>query len=306
MDLHYLKLFHTVAAHLSFSKAAEELHISQPAVSMQIKKFEEELGLVLFEHIGRNIYLSEYGEILFFYTKKIIQLLSEAETALEAAKSEISGEIAIGATSAPGNYLLPKIIGLFKNSYPLVEVNVYLDDRVEELFTRISLNQIDFAVVGGEIPSDDHFNIETLYVDDVSLILSFYNPLAQQSKITTKMLKDERIIMYEKSTQLYKLVEKIAIELGLRLENSITLGSVDAIKQVVAANLGISFVPRIAIIRDVNLGLLKEVRIKGEQLNYPFSLVHHKQKYLTPAMKQMIKLITTEIKEWENQLENQS
>jgi DNA-binding transcriptional LysR family regulator len=131
LDLHHLKLFHTLATEQSYTKAANSLFISQPALSMQIKKFEDEIGVKLFDKVGNKNVLNDNGKLLFEYTQKIFTTIEEAEYQLLKKADSISGTVNIGGSNTSGTYILPKIIGAFKSLYPNVNVNLHVSDTNE-------------------------------------------------------------------------------------------------------------------------------------------------------------------------------
>lgn len=147
MELHYLKLFNIMASELSFSKTANILFISQPAVSMQIKNFEKELGFKLFDRIGKTIVLNENGKILYNYSKQIFELIADAESDLSCQKELVGGSINIGASNTPGTYILPKIIGEFLEIYPRVNIDLHIANTYE-IENLILENKLDFAISG--------------------------------------------------------------------------------------------------------------------------------------------------------------
>jgi DNA-binding transcriptional LysR family regulator len=130
VDLHYLKIFHTIAKENIVTKAAEALHNSQPAISVQIRKLEEELGIRLFDRVGKRMALNEGGRLLFEATAKAFAALEEAEHALLKTKETIGGPVFVGGSATPGTYLLPKIIGQFKKTYPLTSTKLHISSRL--------------------------------------------------------------------------------------------------------------------------------------------------------------------------------
>lgn len=296
MELHYLKLFHAVASFLSLSRAAEELHISQPAVSIQIKKLEEEIGLKLFERKGRQVYLTQSGIILYRYTTKIFDLVGQATAELYSLKGTIWGKVQVGASNTPGIYIMPRILGKYKKKYPDVVTNLHVKTTYE-IENMLYQNQLDFAIMGGGVSREDIFNLEKLMVDEVVLAVSPENPLAQRGIVTAEELIKEQYITHEHNSALFRLVENIVEELGLPFTVAMSLGSIDAIKQAISYNLGISFVPRISIELELELGLIKEIKIKNKEWKYPYYLVHHKGKQFAPAVEKLIELCKKELKE---------
>jgi len=290
MELHYLKLFNIMAAELNFSKTADTLYISQPAVSMQIKKLEQDLGFKLFDKVGKNLYLNENGKLLYKYTKQIFSLIEEAETKLYIQNNTVRGSINIGASNTPGNYILPQILGEFKAMYPEVDTNLHIANT-HEIERMIFSNELDFAVNGGDIPYNNQVYVEELATDDVVFVAAPSNSLTKSEFIEPVQLINAKYITHERNSQLYKLVEDITGELGLPFSITMVLGSIDAIKQAVSSNLGITIVPKSAARIELGYGFLKQLKIRDWYWKYPYNLIYHKKKNITPAAAKLIELI---------------
>lgn len=294
MELHYLKLFNTLASELNFSKTADILFISQPAVSMQIKNFEVELGFKLFDRIGKSIQLNENGSILYHYSKQIFELIDEAESDLSCQKELVAGVVNIGASNTPGTYILPKIIGEFLETYPQVKINLHIANtyQIENLILE---NKLDFAVNSGELSDENHIYSEILTYDDVLLIASPDSKLAEKEFIELDDLAQARFITHVKDSQLYKMVVNIISELEIAENVFMTLDNIEAIKQTVIADLGVTAIPRSAVLAELSFGLLKEIKLKNRGWKYPYRLIYHKNKHLTAANRRLIELIKSDM-----------
>lgn len=295
MELHQLKIFNLLASELSFSKVASLLYISQPAVSIQIKKLETDLDLNLFDKSERKLHLTESGKILYEYTRKIFTLVEEAESVLCPADGHIGGAITIGASNIPGIYILPKIMGEFRKAYPNVLINLHIGNtyEVERL---VSDNRIDFAVNGGNITYEADVYVERLATEKLVLIVSPSNKLAERKVVEPDDLVHEKYIAHEKTSQLYKLVERILGELGFPNNIDMTLGSIEAIKQAVAADLGISFIPGSAIVNELSFGVLKKLQVKDKSWFYPFNLIYNRKRHLSPAANKLMQMVREKVK----------
>ena len=295
MDLHYLRLFNTLAKELNFSRAADALFISQPAVSMQIKKLENDLNLKLFDKIGKNIFLNDNGKILYDYTKKVFSLVEEAETRLLSINGEFRGNINIGASNTPGTYILPKVLGKFKEQYPSVNTTLHVANtyRIEKM---IFENKIDFAINGGDIPYKSQVYVERMAEDKLLFVASPESKYITTLEIEPKDLSDAKFIVHEKNSQLFKLTEEIVGKLGFPLNINMSLGSIDAIKQAVAAGLGISIIPKSTITTEIKYEILKEINLKGLGWIYPYNLIYHKNKNLSPIAEKLIEMIRDKMK----------
>lgn len=291
MELHYLKLFHAVAEYESFTKAAEVLHISQPALSIQIKKLEESLELKVFDKIGNRIVLNENGKTLFTYTQKIFNILDEAEATLLNKRTEISGVINVGGSNTPGTYILPQIIGHFKNSYPNVTINLHIS-TTDEIARRVENGYLDFAVNGGVMSYNNTIYTEKLIEDPLVIAASLDCAYTQKEHVTLSELKNLNFIVHESNSQLFRTAKTFIDSLNAPIEQiRLTLGNIDAIKQAVIANLGVALIPKSAIMLELKLGIIKELMVPDNQLFYPYNLIYNKNKYLSLASKKLIQSV---------------
>lgn len=289
MNFHQLHIFNVVAKHRSYSKAAAELYLSQPTVSVHLQKLEQELGMELFEQLGRNIYLTDAGRMLFIYTQKIFSLAEEAERALEELQGLHKGRIRLGASTTPGIYYLPNLIGQFKEDYPGIELILDVANTLE-IIKKIQANQLDIAVVGEHVSESD-LVAEPFKTDHLVMILSPNHPLLQQDKITLEDLARQRFILREPGSSTRKVIEEAFAKEGIHLRVAMEYGSTDGIKHAVAANLGISIVSELAVQLCEQTGLVAVREIPDIEINREFSLVYHKDKHLAPLTQTFIKAI---------------
>lgn len=280
MNFNYLKVFRAAAKNLNYSRAAEELYISQPTVSIQVKKLEEELGLDLFEQFGKKIYLTQAGELLYSYANKIFALAEDAKATIEELKGLKAGRLLIGASTTPGIYLLPAIIASFQETYPNLEISLEISNThaVQE---RLLANQLDLGIVGEELLVDPNLHVEALTEDELVIIAAPNNPLTAGKPVVMQDVLDQRLILRERGSSTREVLEEKIREIGGRLKVSMQLGSVEAIKQAVAANLGISVVSKFAIALEVSTGVLQTLTVPGLHLARQINLVYHKDKRLS-------------------------
>lgn len=291
MELHHLWLFHKVAKNLSFTKAARELYLSQPTVSVQINKLEKAIGLKLFEKNGKNLCLTQCGQLVHSYTKNIFSLIAEMESEINLLKGEISGRLSIGASNTPGIYIIPRIIGKFKEKYPGIKTDLRIGGTfdVEKM---IIVDQVDFAVIGGKVKLPKTFIVEKIIDDSMVMITSPRNPLARFEFVEPKMLADQPFITHESTSNLYNAMKHIyKNDLRVPMNIFMALGSVDSIKHAVMADLGISIIPMSAAKQDIDLGLLNVVKILNCNWKYAYSFVYHKDRNLAVPARMMIKII---------------
>ncbi|MGI6686314.1 MAG: LysR substrate-binding domain-containing protein [Bacillota bacterium] len=285
-----MKLFHFLALEGSYTKAAKLLYISQPALSVQIKKLECQLGIKLIDKVGNKISLNENGKLLFQYTQQIFSLIEEANHVLLNNSDCIMGSINVGGSNTPGTYILPKIIGDFKNLYPDVNINLHITntDGVAQL---ISEGKLDFAINGGDLTYKNNIYVEKLAADKMVLAVSPLSSISKKDCIQPSDLADKNFISHESNSQLRDFIINFINDLGISPNITMTFGGTDAIKQAVAANLGISLLPYSAVSLELKLGIIKELHLKDKSWLYPYSLIYNKSKYLSPATQKMLQLV---------------
>jgi DNA-binding transcriptional LysR family regulator len=298
MDLHYLWLFYKVAQNHSFSKAAEELLLSQPTISMQVKKLEAELGVNLFDRFGKNIYLSREGEFVYSYAEKIFETVKELEDLIAAQRGKIVGNIHIGASNTPGVHIIPQLLGIFKQSYPDISTHLHIRNT-REILNMIITNQVDFAVIGGKYDYKKTFKAKKLLDDSVIMIASPENPLTQKDFIFAEDLIDQPLITHEPDSNLYFTAENIIKnDLKIPFKTSMILGNISAINNAVAANLGISLVPLASAKHHLEKGMVKKISVENKVWNYPYFIVYYRDKVLNLPSKLLIKTIEERIKDF--------
>lgn len=295
MNLNYLKLFNILAAELSFSKTASLLYISQPAVSIQIKNLENELGFKLFDRTGRQLQLTENGKILYQYTKKIFELVDKADTELTSQASNLKGMVEVGASNTPGTYVLPKILSEYSEAYPSVVSNLHIGNT-HEVEKMVLENRVDFAIKGGEVLYNSKLYVEWIAEDEMVFITSPNSLLAKQKFVKLSELKREKFIVHEKNSQLYNLVADILEELNLLDNITMTVGHIDAIKQAVKLEIGIAAVPLPAVKDDLEAGILSQFKIKDKSWVYPYYLIYNMERHRSPAARRLMELVRERMK----------
>lgn len=281
MNFNHLRIFWSVAKNSSYSRAAEELYVGQSNVSIQVKKLEEELGIDLFEQLGKKIYLTNAGEELFSYANKIFSLAEEANSAIQQLKGLHSGRLVIGASTTPGIYLLPSVVSSFQMNYPDLDIVLEISNthKVQE---QLLANQLDLGIVGQELVNDQ-LCIELLHEDELVVIVAPNHPLAKKSCVPLAQILGEHLILREQGSSTRKVVEEKARSLGFDFKSSMQLSGVEAIKRAVAANLGVSIVSRSAIDLEVKAGVIHVLSLDDGRLTRRINLIYHKDKKLSPA-----------------------
>jgi DNA-binding transcriptional LysR family regulator len=293
MNFNQLLIFHKVAEKKNFTRAAEELYISQPAVSKQVQELEKTLGQSLFLQVGRKIYLTEAGQLLFDYAHKIFALSAEAEVALDELRFLERGHLAVGASTTVGTYLLPEILGRYRASYPHVEL--FLDiANTEDVQQKLLAHKVEVGIVEGSV-SHSELVYSTWRFDELVLIASPHHPLAQANVAPSlQELLDSQaaFILREPGSGTRGVLEEALASRGMPpVSPFMELGSTEAIKQVVRANLGVSFVSRHTIRLELKTGLLKQIPLADFRLTRPLLIVYPQQKHLSRGAQIFLNLL---------------
>ncbi|MHB8910085.1 MAG: LysR family transcriptional regulator [Syntrophales bacterium] len=279
MHLNQLWVFYHVAKHRSFSQAAEALCLSQPSVSNQVKLLEDAYGIKLFERSGRTIELTNAGGALYSYAERIFTLAKEADSVIEEIKGMKAGGIKISASNTLGAYYLPDIIDLFRKKHPRVEIQMdvgYTENVVESILTFKS----DLGMIGRSV-THPSIVVTPLWEEELVLIVPPDHPFARSQTISISQLQDQPFIMSEKGSGVRGITEEILSGKGPAPRIVMELGENEAIKRAVASGLGITLISATVAKRELEAGLLRVVRLSGARIMRQFSIIYHKDKYLT-------------------------
>lgn len=279
LNLHQLATFQAVAKHRSYVRAAEELHFSQPAVSAQIRHLEESLGVKLFDQIGRKTHLTQAGEELYLYSQKIFSVIDETMDVMEALRSPYYGRLSVGADTTVGSYVIPGLLGKFRQIYPQVEILLQVLNRAS-LLEAIFNNRVELAVMGS-VPDDAPVEIEPFAFNPLVLVAAPTHRLAGLKNVPIEELGREHFLLREQGSGTRAALEKALEDAGLPLQVSMQVGNNSAIKQGVAAGLGIALISRVAIDMELETNRLVILDVEGFPIIRQWRLVHVKDKYLS-------------------------
>jgi len=274
-----LQVFHTVARLLSFTKAAESLHMTQPAVTFQVRQLEEHFNTRLFDRTHNRINLTEAGSRVFLYADQIFELYSEMENAVREMTGEISGIVMIGASTTIAEYMLPALLGDFKHKYP--DVNVQLKvSNTDGIVSMVESNVIDLGVVEAPV-LNKNLVVDVCRMDQLVAIVSRKHPLASDEVVNVHRLLEFPYICREEGSGTREVINDYFDEASVNageVNICMELGSPEAIKGAVEAGMGVSIVSRATIHKELQLGSLAALTL-DPPLQRPFSFVHQKQKF---------------------------
>ncbi len=289
MEDHKLKVFCTVAETKSFSKTSEIIHLTQPAVSLQIQALEEKYETKLFDRSSSAVTLTPAGEILYRYAKEILSLYTSAEKAIGRQTGLVKGSLTIGAGSNIGNYILPGIITEFKRTHPKSKIYLLVNNskRVIEL---LNAGNIHLGLVEGDV-SRQKMVVKKLISDELVIIAPPSHHWTKKKEVSITELGKEPFIIREPGSGTRQMIEKILGRHGITLHDlkiSAILGSTEAIKDAVENGLGISIISRWAARKESRYGTLHLLTIKEERMTRDFSLVMHKNSISSNSLEEFV------------------
>jgi DNA-binding transcriptional LysR family regulator len=285
--LDQLRILKAIAAEGSFKRAADTLYVSQPAVSLQVQNLEKQLNVPLFDRGGRKAQLTEAGYLLLSYGDKIITLCQETCRAIEDLQNLQGGTLIVGASQTTGTYLLPRMIGLFRQKYPEVSVQLQVHSTRRTSWG-VANGQVDLAIIGGEVPQELQEVLRVIpYADDeLALILPIFHPLAKVEMIQKEDLYRLKFITLDSQSTIRKVIDKVLTRYDIdtkRLRVEMELNSIEAIKNAVQSGLGAAFVSVTAIEKELQMQLLHRARIKDVEIRRTLSVIMNPNRYRSKA-----------------------
>lgn len=283
MDLRQLEIFVKVAELGSFSKAAEALFLTQPTISEHIRTLEDELGVRLLDRLGRGAAVTKGGALLLSHAHRMLALSREARQAMESFLGRMSGELLVGASTIPGEYILPALIGRFKEKFPDIAITLLIGGS-QAVTDWVVEGRAEIGVVGAR---SSHRSIESreLFPDDIVLIVSAAHPWHGRKQVTMDELRAEPLLLRERGSGTRKALETALEAAGtgiaaLRVVGE--MGSTQAIKQAVKAGVGVSLLSRRAVEEECRAGSVWCLRVKDLKISRAFYLVTHRDRSRSP------------------------
>ncbi len=280
LTLRQLQVFESVARHLSHSRAAEELFLSQPAVSMQIKQTEEAVGLPLFEQVGKKLYLTEAGRELLRYSRSILQQLEEMEGVFGEMKGLARGQLNIAVVSS-ANYFMPQLLAKFFQQHPGIQVSLHVANR-DAVLRQLDENRVDLAIMG-QPPPGTEMQAESFLHNPLVVIAPPRHPLAAMRHIKPAQLAQETFLLREPGSGTRGVVERFFAQYRVRLPSSMEMDTNEAIKQSVQAGMGLSIISRHSIELELETGRLVMLDAEHFPIVRDWYIVHRKNKRLSAA-----------------------
>ncbi|MBW1926908.1 MAG: LysR family transcriptional regulator [Deltaproteobacteria bacterium] len=284
MEIRQLQVFLAVWENRSFSRAAHEVHLTQPTVSGHIQVLEENLGVRLFDRSGREVTPTKAGELLYPFVRQILRLNLQAEREIAKFLGQEKGSLDLGGSNIPGQYILPGLIGRFKAGRPNIRVMLRISDTAA-IAAAVASGELEMGMVGAVV-REKGLSFEPCFHDEMVLIVPQGHRLADCGKASIDDLASEPFVLREKGSGT-RLATERALQAAGNLQLSdlqivAEMGSTEAIRQAVRAGLGCSVVSRLAVRDDLEYGLLHAPVLEGVQLSRKFYLIWHNQRSLSP------------------------
>lgn len=280
LTLRQLRIFEAVARHCSFSRAAEELHLTQPAVSMQVQSLEEIAGLPLTEQIGKKVRLTAAGDEMARLAQRMAQQVRDAEDAFAAMKGATGGHLLIGVVST-AKYFAPALLAEFSRRNPGIDLRLSVNNR-GAIVRQLGENQIDLAIMGAP-PREFETEAEVFSDHPLVFIAAPEHALARRKMINCSALAGETLLIRETGSGTRNALERFAQEQGVEFPRQIEMSSNETIKQAVMANMGIAFISAHTIGLELSVGRLVVLPVAGTPLIRQWRVVHRRDKRLLPA-----------------------
>ena len=283
-----LQVFHTVARLLSFTKAAEELHMTQPAVTFQVRQLEEQFNTRLFDRTHNRISLTDAGSRVFTYAEQIFQLYGEMDNAVRELTGDISGVLILGASTTIAEYMLPVLLGAFKSKHPEVTIRLKVANT-DGIVSQVENNEIDLGVVEAPV-NNKNLMVEECRTDHLVMIVPPGHELANEESVPIAKIIEYPFICREEGSGTRDVMIESMQSAGINpadMNIAMELGSLEAIKGAVESGMGVSILSKATLQKELKLGTLVAINTEPP-IHRPFSFVHQKQKFKARAMDELL------------------
>jgi DNA-binding transcriptional LysR family regulator len=294
LDLSQLEIFLSIAEEKSFSRAAEKMLRTQPALSIAIKKLEEDLGETLFDRSSKSGTLTEAGKILISYAQRMINLRDEAIEAVSELKGMYRGRLTIGANESTSLYMLPKLLMEFRKRHPRIKIEVYRNVS-ERIPSEVLERNLDFGFLSYD-PMHPSLQSMEVHRDELVLVVPAKHRLAGAKQVTVKDLGEEQFVAHNVKTPARTRIFELFAQNRTPLNICIELATLDTIKEFVLLNAGIAILPRLAVQDEIASGKLVEVPVKGMRIEKHLRIVFRREHSLSHAAKSFLEILKEEKK----------
>lgn len=296
MDLRRLEVFAKVAELGSFSRAADALFLTQPTVSEHVRALEEELGVQLLDRLGRGATPTRAGQILLGYALRMLALSREARQAIDQFQGRMSGELVVGGSTIPGEYVLPALMGQFKAKYPDISISLLIGSS-RQVAEWVDEGRVEVGVVGAP-PMPRALDSRELMPDELVLVVSVEHPWSGRKTVTLAELRDEPLIVRERGSGSREALERALGQAGTSLAAFRVvgeMGSTQAIKQAVRAGVGLSLISKRAVEDECRASLVACVKVKDLKIWRAFYLVTHRERTRSPLAEAFLRFVESQL-----------
>lgn len=292
MNLHHLAIFHAIAETGSISASAERMHISQPAISRQLKEFEQRMGVVLFERLPRGMRLTQPGEVLRNYAARLFEIARTAEAAVRELSDARQGHVSIGASNTVGTYILPSLLARFRRSHPSIGISMFVGNT-EQVSQGVHDLRFMLGFIEGPLHVPD-LRVDRFIEDEIVPVASSDHPLSGKKRLTPADLSGQSLLMREPGSGTRELVETRLQRHGVRPGYIVEFGSTEAIKQAAVHGGGVAWLPRVCMPRELAAGELVRLPVKPLTIRRPLSVIRRSDGYTAPATEAFLEVINVD------------
>jgi DNA-binding transcriptional LysR family regulator len=288
MDVRDLQVFLSVSKHLNYTRAGEEINLSQPSVSVRIRQLENELRVKLFEQLGKKVVLTDAGQLLVPYANRVIAAVDDAHHAIDELQGLERGSLRIGASTTPGMYLVPQVVARFKRSHPKIDIHLRIKDT-RDVEDGVLSNEFDFGFVGGHLAAAE-VSAHAWLTDELLLVVSPDHRLGKKKTVRKQDLEGESFIVRESGSATRATIVAQLQQANFELDAVIEMENPESIKKAVQSGLGIAFISKFAIATELKAKTLTAIRVRDLTINRELKIVHRKDKHLSRAAVAFIKM----------------
>lgn len=289
MNLHHLSIFHSIAETGSISASAQRLHISQPALSHELKAFERRLGISLFERLPRGMRLTHAGEVLFEYSMRLFDIARTAESAMKEIAGANHGHLALGASNTIGTYVLPPLLALYRRANPGVRISLFVGNT-EQVSQGVADMRFTLGFVEGPVHVGGLSSVQ-FRKDELLAVVSPDHPLAKKKRLSSSDLSQLPLLMREVGSGTRELIADALKANGVEMGAVMEFGNTEALKQAALHGGGVAWLPRISIQQELAGQTLVALPVSKLTIHRPLSIVRRPKAHTSPATEAFLELL---------------
>jgi DNA-binding transcriptional LysR family regulator len=295
MEVRQLQIFRTLTEELNFTRTAEKVNTVQSNVTAQIKALEEELGIPLFDRLGRRVTLTDAGRNFLPFALQALAAMDQGQRALKAG-AEPSGPLRIGASESQLTYRLPEVLHAFRRRFPHVEL-IFSQHSTATVAHELEAGKFDMVIHGDNLPLSSSLKFIRLRTERILLLAEAGHPLADRSTVKPADLLAQNLLLTETGCSYRGKLDRALALANIRPANVTEFSSVEALKQCIALGMGIGLLPEIAVARELRQKHLQALHWTGPSLDIVNHIVLHRDKWVSPAMAAFMELVESRLKE---------